>query len=123
MCSLHTFLSTHGAPPAYSRSRLAISRLKQVNLPAFPKSPVSPPHWPPKHQQCCAAPQCHHHALSSYWHCPTPGAVHACTDHHPAYNQLFANANDTIYGVIHGWFSNLLRCPLFVWRILHYVPA
>jgi hypothetical protein len=36
----------------------------------------------------------------------TPGAAYACMSYHPAYNQLFANADDTLYGVIHGWLSN-----------------
>jgi len=32
-------------------------------------------------------------------------------DYHSAYNQLFANADDTLYGVIHGWLSNCYNVP------------
>jgi hypothetical protein len=36
----------------------------------------------------------------------TPAAAYPCMNYHPAHNQLFANADGTLYGVIHGWLSN-----------------
>jgi hypothetical protein len=36
----------------------------------------------------------------------TPATAYACTHYHPAHNQLFANEDNTLYGVIHGWLSN-----------------
>ncbi|KAL2060799.1 hypothetical protein VTL71DRAFT_8851 [Oculimacula yallundae] len=36
---------------------------------------------------------------------PPPVMAYACTSQ-PAYNALFSNADDSIYGVIHGWLSS-----------------
>jgi hypothetical protein len=35
-----------------------------------------------------------------------PTSAFACTNHHPAHNQLFASEDNTLYGIIHGWLSN-----------------
>ena len=35
-----------------------------------------------------------------------PTSAFACTNYHPAHNQLFASDDNTLYGVIHGWLSN-----------------
>lgn len=36
----------------------------------------------------------------------TPATAYPCPDYYPPYNKLFANANGTLYGVIHGWLSD-----------------
>lgn len=33
-------------------------------------------------------------------------SAYACTGYDPVYDQYFVNANRTIFGVVHGWFSN-----------------
>ena len=36
----------------------------------------------------------------------TKAKSYPCTGHDPTYNQYFVNTNHTIFGVVHGWFSN-----------------
>ena len=36
----------------------------------------------------------------------TPAAAYPCPNYYPPYNRLFANADGTLYGVIHGWLSD-----------------